>query len=201
MGSRRHAQRPEKEGNHEVQGNRARAFNRRRPAPGCGRRVAAVITNSQAILLDGLFNACYFVTALFTLRVALLLKRPDDVQFPFGYLYFELLINAVKGLLILGVALFALIDAALTILAGGREVAAGGAIGYAAFATALCLAMALLLRRARRHVGEPAGQRGCGEMECERSDLRRSLRRVLRHVRDDHGGSARGGRAMSIQSW
>jgi cation diffusion facilitator family transporter len=117
--------------------------------------VAAVITNSQAILLDGLFNACYFVTALFTLRVAQLLKRPDDAQFPFGYLYFEPLINAVKGLLILGVALFALIDAALTILAGGRDVAVGGAIGYAAFATALCLAMALLLRRARRHVASP----------------------------------------------
>jgi predicted Co/Zn/Cd cation transporter (cation efflux family) len=117
--------------------------------------VAAVITNSQAILLDGLFKACYFVTAMFTLRVAQLLKRPDDAQFPFGYLYFEPLINAVKGLLILGVALFALIDAALTILAGGRDIAVGGAIGYAAFATALCLAMALLLRRARRHVVSP----------------------------------------------
>jgi cation diffusion facilitator family transporter len=117
--------------------------------------IAAVITNSQAILLDGLFNACYFVTALFTLRVARLLKRPDDARFPFGYLYFEPLINATKGLLIFGVALFALVDAGLSILAGGRDVVIGAAIGYAAFATAVCLAMAFLLRRVQRQVASP----------------------------------------------
>ena len=45
---------------------------------------------------------------LFTLRVARLLARPDDERYPFGYLFFEPLINTVKGLLILGVSAFAL---------------------------------------------------------------------------------------------
>ena len=72
---------------------------------------AAVATGSGAILLDGLFNLCFCVTALFTLRVARLLARPDDERYPFGYLFFEPLINTVKGLLILGVSAFALVDA------------------------------------------------------------------------------------------
>jgi predicted Co/Zn/Cd cation transporter (cation efflux family) len=75
---------------------------------------AAMATNSRAILLDGLFNLCFFVTALFALRVAHLLKRPDDACYPYGYLYFEPLINTVKGLLILGISLFARVDAAAT---------------------------------------------------------------------------------------
>jgi predicted Co/Zn/Cd cation transporter (cation efflux family) len=49
--------------------------------------VVALATGSGAILLDGVFNLCFFVTALVTLRVARLLERPDDQQYPFGYLH------------------------------------------------------------------------------------------------------------------
>jgi len=108
---------------------------------------AAAASNSQAVLLDGLFNVAFFVTALFTLRVAALLRRPDDARYPFGYLYFEPLINTVKGLLILGVSLFALIDAGRALAAGGRDLELGPALGYAAGATAVCAAVTLALRR------------------------------------------------------
>ena len=97
--------------------------------------VAAVVSGSGAILLDGLFNVCFFATALLTLRVAALLERPDDERYPFGYLFFEPLINPAKGLLILGVSLFALVDAAIALASGGREVVLGPAMAYAAFAT------------------------------------------------------------------
>lgn len=115
----------------------------------------AAITGSGAILLDGLFNLCFFVTALLTLRVAVLVSRPDDDRYPFGYLLFEPLINTAKGLLILGVSLWALVDAGLRLARGGAAVAVGPAIGYAAVATALCLAVALVLRRANRRSPSP----------------------------------------------
>ena len=109
---------------------------------------AALATGSGAILLDGLFNLCFCVTALFTLRVARLLARPDDERYPFGYLFFEPLINTVKGLLILGVSAFALFDAAIALASGGRAVEFGPAALYAAFATLACLAVVWALRRA-----------------------------------------------------
>jgi len=116
---------------------------------------AAVATGSGAILLDGLFNLCFLVTALFTLRVAALLARPDDQRYPFGYLFFEPLINTVKGLLILGVSGFALVDACIALTTGGRAVSFGPATAYAAFATLACVAVTLVLRRARRSVASP----------------------------------------------
>jgi predicted Co/Zn/Cd cation transporter (cation efflux family) len=116
---------------------------------------AAVATGSGAILLDGLFNLCFFVTAIFTLRVAALLARPDDARYPFGYLFFEPLINTVKGLLILGVSVFALVDAVVALATGGRAVAFGAAIVYAAFASLVCLGVVLLLRRARTRAASP----------------------------------------------
>jgi predicted Co/Zn/Cd cation transporter (cation efflux family) len=116
---------------------------------------AALATGSGAILLDGLFNLCFFGTALVTLRVATLLARPDDERYPFGYLFFEPLINSVKGLLILGVSLFALFDALVALATGGRAVAFGPAMLYAAFATLACLAVTLGLRRARAAAASP----------------------------------------------
>lgn len=116
---------------------------------------AALATGSGAILLDGLFNLCFFVTALLTLRVAVLLTRPDDERYPFGYLFFEPLINTVKGLLILGVSAFALVDAIVALATGGRAVSLGPAVLYAAFATGLCLAVMLALRRVRATVASP----------------------------------------------
>ena len=64
----------------------------------------------------------------------------------------------VKGLLILGVGLIALIDAAFSLYRGGNEVSAGLALAYAAFATVVCGAAFLTLRRAQRQVASPLVQ-------------------------------------------
>jgi len=45
---------------------------------------------------------------IFSVRVATLLAVPDNEKYPFGFAYFESLVNAAKGLLILGVGLLAL---------------------------------------------------------------------------------------------
>ena len=117
--------------------------------------VVALTTASGAILLDAAFNLCFFATALFTLRVARLLKRPDDQDYPFGYLHFEPLINMVKGLLILGVGVFGLLDSAVAIYRGGTPVSAGIALIYAIYATAHCAVILWMLRRAQRQVQSP----------------------------------------------
>lgn len=111
--------------------------------------VTALASDSQAILLDGLFNLAYVLTALFALHVSRLAARPDDERFPFGYGYFEPLVNAVKGLLILGISLFALYQALVALASGGRAIALGPAIGYAVVATLTCAALAFALSRMR----------------------------------------------------
>lgn len=105
----------------------------------------AMITNSGAILLDGMFNLAYFMFAVVTVRVASLAQRPDDEAFPWGYSYFESLINAGKGLLILGVSAVALVDSLAALVSGGREISAGLAIIYGVFATCTCSGTTLLL--------------------------------------------------------
>jgi predicted Co/Zn/Cd cation transporter (cation efflux family) len=97
----------------------------------------AAITSSQAILLDGIFNLVYFVMSLLSLKVSRLVQRPDDEKFPFGYAYFEPLMNGTKGLLIVGVSVIAFVGAVDALLRGGRDIAVGAAVGYAVFAAAI----------------------------------------------------------------
>ena len=119
---------------------------------------AAIVTGSGAILLDGLFNAAYLVTGLFTLRVAELLRRGDDRRYPAGYAAYEPLVNGLKGALILGVSVAALADALTAIVAGGREIAAGFAVAYGAFASAVGWGLAITLARDARTARSPLAE-------------------------------------------
>ena len=106
-------------------------------------------------MLDGLFNITYFATGLFTVKVASLVAGGDDERFPHGYAFFEPLVNGVKGMLVLGVSIMALVGAVQALLAGGREIAAGTGVGYAVFASTTCGVIALITRRGARATGSP----------------------------------------------
>ncbi len=53
----------------------------------------ALFTRSEAILLDGVFSGINFLISLISLRVAHIIRRPDDQYYPFGYAIFEPLLN------------------------------------------------------------------------------------------------------------
>lgn len=121
----------------------------------------ALLTNSRAIMLDGLYNLTYFAVGLVTLRIARLAVQPDSAEFPFGHAYFESLINGSKGLMILGISALALLDSGVALFSGGRAVVASLAIAYATFATALCSLTAWWLRRRQRQLDSPLVQADC----------------------------------------
>lgn len=125
---------------------------------GCVGLTFSFVSSSQAILLDGLFNLTYFATGLFTLKVAQLVQRGDDEHFPYGYTFFEPLINGVKGVLVLGVSVVAFIGALEALLTGGRAIAAAAAIAYGTFATVACWALAYVTHRGARGSGSPLVQ-------------------------------------------
>ncbi|WP_447556543.1 cation diffusion facilitator family transporter [Vreelandella sp. EE22] len=116
---------------------------------------STLASNSQAILLDGLFNLIYFVVALVTIKVSKLASQPDSDAYPFGYSYFESVVNLCKGLLIFGVSIFALVDAIAALLTGGREISAGIAVVYASFATLACSLTAWVMHKSERYVISP----------------------------------------------
>jgi len=76
---------------------------------GCIGIVVAAVSSSQAIMLDGTFNLTYFATGLFTIKLTSMVAGGDDERFPHGYAFFKPLVNGIKGMLVLGVSVMALI--------------------------------------------------------------------------------------------
>lgn len=122
---------------------------------GCVGLTVAALSDSKAILLDGAFNLVFAIAGMLTIRVARLVQRGDDERFPLGYGFFEPLMNGAKGLLVFGLSLLALLDAAMSLASGGREIGAGLAVGYGVFASAACWALAGLSTRGARRSGSP----------------------------------------------
>ena len=112
-------------------------------------------TESDAIMLDGFFSLIGFVMALVTIRVARLVVQPADEHFHFGYAQFEPFLNAIKGLLMLGVAGFAVAGAVDSLVHGGRDLKPGLATIYAVIALAGCLAVGAAQRKAAAKTGSP----------------------------------------------
>jgi cation diffusion facilitator family transporter len=114
-----------------------------------------LLTESDAIMLDGFFSLIGFVMALVTIRVARLVVQPADQHFHFGYAQFEPFLNAAKGLLMLGVAGFAFAGAVDAVIHGGHDVKPGLATLYAILALTGCLAVGAAQRKAAARTGSP----------------------------------------------
>ena len=107
----------------------------------------AVWSDSDAILLDGVFNGISFFVVLLSSRLAGVIETAGSPDFPFGYAHFEPLLNTFRGLLILTVSGFALFAAIQSLLSGGSRLDPVKGVGYAVIIGAGCLAMALVRTR------------------------------------------------------
>lgn len=117
--------------------------------------VFAWSADSQAILLDGFFSLIGFIIGLLALRVAALVRQPDDERFNFGYATFEPTLNVVKGLITLILCGFALASSVGALFSGGRALQTGPALIYAGIATIGCVLIAGFLRRVARETNSP----------------------------------------------
>jgi cation diffusion facilitator family transporter len=117
--------------------------------------VFGLLTRSDVIMLDGFFSLVGFAMAVVTIRIAWLVQQPPDEHFHFGYAQFEPFLNTVKGLLMLGIAGFAVAGAVDALLHGGRDLNAGLAVVYAIIALAGCFVVAGIQQRAARRTGSP----------------------------------------------
>ena len=115
----------------------------------------SLVSQSQAVFLDGLFSLIFAVAGVLTLYVSSLVSRPRDEQYPFGYASYEPMLNLFKGILILVALVYAIWGAVETLIAGGQDVLAAGGISYSALAVIGGIAVIIILSRINRKAGSP----------------------------------------------
>ncbi len=108
---------------------------------------AAIISNADALMLDGLFSGVNFLAAIFAARVASSVQRPADATRPFGYDIDEPVYIMFRSLVLTGiiiVALFNALNKIATYASGGRldEIKLGPIVGYMIMMLVICFSLA-----------------------------------------------------------
>lgn len=121
-----------------------------------------LLSGSFAIVFDGVYSLIDASMTVVALLVANLIatstagslrnKRLVE-RFTMGFWHLEPIVLGVNALLLTGAAVYALINAIDSFIAGGRELQFGRAIVYAAITVVVCVVMWLLERRANRRIG------------------------------------------------
>jgi predicted Co/Zn/Cd cation transporter (cation efflux family) len=110
-------------------------------------------SNSQAMLVDGLFSFVGFLSAIFAARISAASGRGPDRLRPFGYAADEALYQTFRALALLGLVIYGMTSAAITVArhAFGQTVPAidiGPITLYMLGVAVVCAVLAVVLRMA-----------------------------------------------------
>ena len=112
-----------------------------------------LVSGSLAIVFDGVSSTIDAAMTVLSLAVARLVLQDGSRRFQFGYWHLEPMTLALKGGLLVVFCFYGFVTALGDLFTGGRDLDFGWALGYAALATALGLAMFLYERRGNRRIG------------------------------------------------
>lgn len=120
-----------------------------------------LVAGSFSIVFDGVYllvDAGMSVLALVVINLitshAVSKERPDGMRerFSLGFWHLEPMVLVLNGTLLIGVAVYALVNALGSLLNGGREIQFGWAIVYAAATVTVCTVIAVVEARANRRI-------------------------------------------------
>lgn len=117
--------------------------------------VMAVITRSQAVLLDSVYDGVEILMVFVSLSLVPLMYKPSSESHPFGYQQIESLFVVVKGVIMIAVTTGLIINNIQIIYHGGQHVNFSMVAYFEMSATLVSIIVIFLLRRMNRHLTSP----------------------------------------------
>jgi predicted Co/Zn/Cd cation transporter (cation efflux family) len=121
-----------------------------------------LLSGSFSIMFDGaysLVDACMSLLSLAVVNLITGFARSEGLsrrlreRFSFGFWHLEPMVLGLNGVMLIGVAVYALINAVSSLLEGGRDLEFGWAMAYAAIVAVVCFGVATVEARANRRIG------------------------------------------------
>jgi cation diffusion facilitator family transporter len=116
---------------------------------------SGLLTNSQAIIFDGMYSFVDVVPTVASLLVVKLIARGTSHRFQYGFWHLEPLVAVLRDAILAVACIYAAIDAIETLTSGGHEVEYGRAALWAGILCIIGFAMTLFLRRRAKALQSP----------------------------------------------
>ncbi|MDO5409861.1 MAG: cation transporter [Lachnospiraceae bacterium] len=117
--------------------------------------VIAIITSSQAVLLDAVYDGVEFFMLLPSIFLIPLLYKPSNEKHPFGYMQIETLFVVVKGITMTAVTLGLIANNINLMLHGGHIISFSTVAYFELSACILGIGVSLYLKRKNRVMNSP----------------------------------------------
>ena len=116
---------------------------------------SGLVTNSQAIIFDGMYSFVDVVPTVVSLLVVKLIARGTTHRFQYGFWHLEPLVAVLRDAILAVACVYAGVDAVYTLADGGQDVEYGRAATWAATLSVIGLAMAIVLGRRAKALKSP----------------------------------------------
>lgn len=117
--------------------------------------VMAVITGSQAVLLDAVYDGIEFFMMLPSVLMIPLLYQPSNEKYPFGHMQMETIFLVIKGITMTSVTVGLIANSINILFHGGRVVDFGIVAWFELTACVLGIAVTLYLKRKNKNIKSP----------------------------------------------
>ena len=116
---------------------------------------SGLVTNSQAIIFDGMYSFVDVVPTVVSLLVVKLIARGNSHRFQYGYWHLEPLVAVLRDSILVVACIYAAIDAVKALAGGGHEVEYGRAALWAGILCVIGFSMTMFLRRRAKALQSP----------------------------------------------
>ena len=116
---------------------------------------SGLVTNSQAIIFDGMYSFVDVVPTVVSLLVVKLIARGTSHRFQYGFWHLEPLVAVLRDAILAVACIYAGIDALNALTSGGQEVEYGRAALWAGILCVIGLAMTVFLSRRAKALQSP----------------------------------------------
>lgn len=116
---------------------------------------SGLVTNSQAIIFDGMYSFVDVVPTVVSLLVVKLIARGTSHRFQYGFWHLEPLVAVLRDAILAVACIYAAIDAIKALTSGGHEVEYGRAALWAGILCVIGFSMTLFLRRRAKALQSP----------------------------------------------
>lgn len=117
--------------------------------------VMAVVTGSQAVLLDGVYDGVEFLMLLPSIFLIPLLYQPSNEKYPFGHMQMETVFLVIKGIIMMSVTVSLIANSINILFHGGRSVDFGVVAWFELFACVLGIIVTFYLKRKNKTMNSP----------------------------------------------
>ncbi len=112
--------------------------------------IMAIVAESQAIMLDGMYTLITLLMSLVSLKVINLVNLPETKRSPFGYVALEPFLNLTKSLIILVMLAVCFVANIQALFSGGREIILDLATYYTLICICIYFFVIFLIKRCKQ---------------------------------------------------